>query len=221
MAHRTLSGVHRTMSGAPGQQPTNQPLSGIFSVRSTIIHRTIQCATGLSGEPAEQRLPTRRRSIAQMNSATTKVRVQKWEVTGLSGVTPDCPMQKKYKRLQRSTTPNPNGRINVARTGQWTVPVRCATGLSGAPFASRLCQRLGSDWGYKYPQPPHSKPSKYSEIFIHCKSKVQHSKTQSKQSIHSKFPKSTLVLKGLWEDHLCSFVALVAWIAFFLSHSNS
>jgi hypothetical protein len=36
-------------------------------------------------------------------------------------------------------------------------------------------------------------------------------------SIHSKLPKSTLVLRDLWEDYLCSFGSLVAWIAFSFS----
>jgi hypothetical protein len=31
---------------------------------------------------------------------------------------PDCPVQQKDKRLQRSTAPNPNGHADVARTGQ-------------------------------------------------------------------------------------------------------
>jgi hypothetical protein len=39
------------------RHPANQPLSGFFWARSTIIHRTVRCATELSGEPAEQRLP--------------------------------------------------------------------------------------------------------------------------------------------------------------------
>jgi hypothetical protein len=47
-----------------------------------------------------------------------EVRMQKSEVTGLSGVAPDCPMQQKDKGLQRSIAPNPNGRADVARTGQ-------------------------------------------------------------------------------------------------------
>jgi hypothetical protein len=51
---------------------------------------------------------------------------QKSEVTWLSGGAPDCPVQQDDKALQRSTIPNPNGRADVARTGQWTV-------LSGAP----------------------------------------------------------------------------------------
>ena len=53
-----------------------------------------------------------------LNSAATEVRAQKSEVTGLSGVAPDCPVQQKDKELQRSTAPNPNGRADVARTGQ-------------------------------------------------------------------------------------------------------
>jgi hypothetical protein len=53
-----------------------------------------------------------------MNNAASEVRAQKSEVTGLSGVAPNCPVQQKDKRLQRSTAPNPNGRADVARTGQ-------------------------------------------------------------------------------------------------------
>jgi hypothetical protein len=57
-----------------------------------------------------------------------EVRAQKSEITGLSGVAPDYPVQQKDKELQRSTTPNPNWRADVARTE-----------LSGVSIASRLC----------------------------------------------------------------------------------
>jgi hypothetical protein len=63
----------------------------------------------------------------------------------------DCPVQQDDKRLQQSTAPNPNGCADVARTGLCIVTVRCATGLSGAPIASILCQRLGSGWGVYIP----------------------------------------------------------------------
>jgi hypothetical protein len=86
-----------------------------------------------------------------LNSATAEVRAQKSEGTKLSGVAPDCPVQLEDKRLQRSTAPNPNGCVDVARTGQCTVTVRWRIGLSGAPIASSPCQQLGSGWGYKYP----------------------------------------------------------------------
>jgi hypothetical protein len=90
-------------------------------VRSAIIHRTVRCGTGLSNEPAEQRLPAHQRSTAKVHSGKqchVEVRAQKSEVTGLSGVALDCPVQQKDKELQRSTAPNPNGRTDVARTGQ-------------------------------------------------------------------------------------------------------
>jgi hypothetical protein len=69
----------------------------------------------------EQRLPARQRSIAQMNNGEqcrAEVRTQKLEVTGLSSVAPNCPVQQKDKEPQRSTAPNPNRRADVARTGQ-------------------------------------------------------------------------------------------------------
>jgi hypothetical protein len=43
---------------------------------------------------------------------------QKSEVTGLSGVAPNYPVQQDDKALQRSTAPNPNRRADVAHTGQ-------------------------------------------------------------------------------------------------------
>jgi hypothetical protein len=71
------------------------------------------------------------------------------------------------------------------------------------------------------PQPPPSIASKCSEHHIHCKSKVHHSKDTSKAFNPLQATKSTLLLRDLREDHLCSFVALVAWIAFSPSHSYS
>jgi hypothetical protein len=77
MVHRTLSGVHRTLSDAPAGRPPKQPLSRNYRAASAIIHRTVRCATGLSGEPAEQRLPARQRlspKATVRNSAATEVR---------------------------------------------------------------------------------------------------------------------------------------------------
>jgi hypothetical protein len=96
-----------------------------------------------------------------VNSANAEVRAQKPVGTGLSGVAQNCPVQLQDKRLQQSTSPNPNGCADVARTG-----------LSGAPIACRNQPTARSGWeAINTPQPPHSLPSKPSEIFIHCKSK--------------------------------------------------
>jgi hypothetical protein len=77
---------------------------GFLERRSAIIHRTVWCATGLSGAPAEQWL-----SSATVNS---NGRLQTWTVRG------------QFAQSQSSTR---------RCTGQWTVPVRCGTGLYGAP----------------------------------------------------------------------------------------
>jgi hypothetical protein len=146
---------------------------------------------------------------------------QKSEVTELSGVAPDCPVQQKDNELQRSTTPNPNRHADVAHTGQWTVTVWCATGLSGVPIASRLCQRLGSGWGYKYPQPPHSLASKCSKFNIQYKGKRLHSKTHSIDQNPLQVPISTPPLSDLRERVFVFICALVDWFAFFHPHSFS
>jgi hypothetical protein len=93
--------------------------------------------------------------------------------------------------------------------------VRCAHRQKTSPTARKWSGAINT------PQPPHSKPSKHSKFFIHCKSKVQHSKTQSKQSIHSKPPNQLNSIRDLREGVLCSFVALVAWIGLFFFPSYS
>jgi hypothetical protein len=76
-----------------------------------------------------------------------EVRAQKSEGTGLSGVASDCPVQQDDKGSNGRPALNPNGCADVARTGQCTVAVRWRTGLSGAPIASSLHQRLWKSLG--------------------------------------------------------------------------
>jgi hypothetical protein len=78
-----MSVVHCTVSGAPGPYSFKQATLGNSEARSAIIHRTVRCATRLSGEPAEQRLPTRQRSIVQRYSdEQCRGRSQSAEVRG-------------------------------------------------------------------------------------------------------------------------------------------
>jgi hypothetical protein len=72
----------------------------------------------------------------------SEVRAQKSEGTGLSGVAPNCPVQQDDKGPNGRPALNPNGYADVACTGQCTVVVLWRTGLSGAPIASSLHQRL-------------------------------------------------------------------------------
>jgi hypothetical protein len=77
---------------------------GNLGDRSAIIHRTVQCNTGLSGVPAEQRLLRAngrlQRTLNALQCAPARIEV----------------------------------RAGARRhTGQSTGPVRCTTGLSGGP----------------------------------------------------------------------------------------
>jgi hypothetical protein len=107
---------HRTVSGAPGSYRCQLATLGKMEACSAIIHRTVLCATTLSDEPAEQRLPAPIVDSAKCYSALQcHDRSQSAEVRGhrtvrcgtrLSGVAPDCPV--------------------------WHRTVQCGTGLSGA-----------------------------------------------------------------------------------------
>jgi hypothetical protein len=162
------------------QAPSELDTLGKFQARSAIIHRTVRCATRLSDEPTEQRLPARQRLSA-------KAIVSRQKSERRSQRAPDCPVQLEDKAPQQSTAPNPNGCANVARTGQCTVTVRWHNGLSGAPIASRNQPTTRSGWeAINTPNHLiHSYPSLLKSSFI-ARAKAQHSKTQSKQSIHSK-----------------------------------
>jgi hypothetical protein len=119
---------------------------------------------------------------------------QKLEHIGLSGVTPECPVQQDDKTSQWSTAPNPNGCANVAHTWHCTLTVRWRTRLSGAPIASRNQAMARSGWeAINTPQPLHSLLSKHSEFFIHCKSKSPTLQDTIKAINPLKAPKSTLV----------------------------
>jgi hypothetical protein len=95
---------------------------------SAIIHRTVRCATGLSGAPAEQRISARNSRLCKVNSTAAEVRAA---VRGA----PDCPVPLEDRASNDRPAPRPNGRMTWQRTG-----------LSGAPFASRLHQRLDFGW---------------------------------------------------------------------------
>jgi hypothetical protein len=93
---------HRTVSGTPGNRTLNLPPSGIREGRSTIIHRTVRCSTGLSGVPsgatvvhANGRL---QRYSETLQCATARVEVRAGadgapdNEQDLSGAPPDSPV---------------------------------------------------------------------------------------------------------------------------------
>jgi hypothetical protein len=125
---------------------------GFQKSRSIIIHRTVRCATRLSGAPAEQRLYSAT-VTCNVNSARTvraKVRAAARGAPDsaqyLSGAAPDCPVPHEDK----------------ARTVE---TVRTPTRFSGAPIDSSLPQRLNWWLGaINTPQPP---PLQASKFFRH------------------------------------------------------
>jgi hypothetical protein len=128
-----MSGVHRTVSGAPRRSGLrNSPASGTRSSRSAIIHRTCPVCTGLSGVTAEQRLFRRQRlPAAQLMRAA---RAQKSGVPMLAHRTrnsacPVCTGHPGGPTVRSFNGQNPTAVMTWR--GHRTCPV--CTGLSGAP----------------------------------------------------------------------------------------
>jgi hypothetical protein len=194
--------VHQTLSGAPGPYNFEQATLGNSEACSAIIHRTVRCATGLSGEPAEQRLPARQPSTVQSYTGEQcHNRSQSAEVRGHRTVR--CSKTTSISNGQLLQT------LTVAVT--WRAPDR-AQWLSGGapdypmrPSSAAFANGLEVVGGYKYPQPPHSLASKYSEHHIHCKSKRLHYKTHSIDQILSKPPNQLNSLeRGCFVFFCCS-----------------
>jgi hypothetical protein len=128
---------------------------------------------------------------------------------------------KSKRTRQRTATVNsskPQQSADMARTGQWTVPCLmhhrtawCTHRQQSQPTARKWLEAINT------PQPPPFKSSKLLTLLIQYKSKEYTPKTQSRHSILSKLQNQIKCLVT-WERVFCiSFVALVAWIAFFFS----
>jgi hypothetical protein len=74
-----------------------------------------------------------KKQCSTVNAAAVRAVSQRG--TGLSGVAPDCPVPHEDRASNGRPAPNPNNRMTWRRTG-----------LSGAPIASSLLQRLQFGW---------------------------------------------------------------------------
>jgi hypothetical protein len=116
---------HWTVSGAPGLYWFQLASLGFLQAHSAIIHRTVRCATGLSGVTAEQRLlratvdcksvvirwtvsKSARRVRAAGQRRTGHGTVSVWCGTGLSGVAQDCPVPLEDKASNGQKLQNAN-----------------------------------------------------------------------------------------------------------------
>jgi hypothetical protein len=93
-----------------------------------VCHRTVRCTSGATATYTQ-------RSTLQSEQCNSDVRAEGQRGTGLSGVAPDCPVPHLDKASNGRPAPSPNGRMTWRHTG-----------LSGAPIASNLLQRLQFGW---------------------------------------------------------------------------
>jgi hypothetical protein len=125
--------VWRTgLSGAPGMIGLKLFSFGFSRRSSAIIHRTVRCATGATATCAQ-------RSTLQSEQCNSICQSRSQRGTGLSGVTPDCPVPHEDKASNGRPAPSPNGRMTWRRTGHcpvahWTV--RCAHRQQPSPKAT-------------------------------------------------------------------------------------
>jgi hypothetical protein len=180
---------------------------GNLGSHSAIIHRTVRCAKWSNGRQRNGRV---QRSA---NNATVHgLRAQKSEQAQMAHRTVNrtCPVHHRTVRwptcqkLQRS---NPNNWVTWL--AHETIP--CARRQTASPTAILVVGDINT------PQPPLFKAPKHSLLLIQYNSNTQHSKTQIKASDQIKVHNSTLVFRTYEKIDLCSFVVLVAWLAFLLS----
>jgi hypothetical protein len=198
--------AHQTLFGAQTAALAKWPLSGFRRATPLKI-------IALSGVPPDY--PVSQRS--NVNFANGRLRWRRNSEQCRSQNAPDCPVPQEDRRLQRSTTPNPNGRLmwhapdsEQCSVRYTTQTVRCTHRQQSQPTTRKWLEAINT------PQPPPFKTSKPATLLIQYRSKEYTPKSQSKHSILSKLQNQIKCLVT-WERVFCvSFVALVAWIGFLL-----
>jgi hypothetical protein len=145
---------HQTVFGAPGRTTLNCSASGFWKCHSIIIHRLSGVAPDCPVCHAEQRLsaPT----VVCKSEQCVTVRVESEQAQeGL----PDSEVTVRWPHMSELQRSNPNG---------WVTWLAHRTVSGGSPDCL-VCPSTGAfpnghfgGWGYKYPQPPHFKASKFS-----------------------------------------------------------
>jgi hypothetical protein len=122
---------HRTVSGAPGPCRAELATLGFQQAHSAIIHWTIRCTSGATANSRNGRLC---KGYSALQCAA-EVRGAPDSEQDLSGVAPDCPVPQEDNGGNGRLLPNSNGWVMWRRTGQPTVPVRCAHRQQPSPTA--------------------------------------------------------------------------------------
>jgi hypothetical protein len=130
-----LSGVHRTVSGAPEDSNSNSSPSGISRGTRAIIHRTVRCTPdsvrcAKEDQPQELASFGKLQRLVRYNSPDCPV------CTGLSGATPEQRLVGGNGYLRRIKCAHSTRRSQARpywHTGQGTVHVRCAPDTQAGP----------------------------------------------------------------------------------------
>jgi hypothetical protein len=106
LAHQTLSGVHRTLSSAPGPEASKPATLG--NSLSVLRYNSPDCPVS-QWSNGSLHANGRLQKCTVMNSAAQNSEQQSQRSPDMSSVPPNCPMPLEYRRCQRSTAPNHNG----------------------------------------------------------------------------------------------------------------
>jgi hypothetical protein len=128
---------------------------------------------------------------------------------------PDCPVPQGDKAPTVDFAPNPNGWVTWRRTGQPTVPVRCAHRQQPP---QRLLWWLGA---INTPNHHNSKHPSFQKFPFNTRALAFTPRHNSKDQSLSKSRISSPTISDLWERDFVFFWALASWITFLLSHPYS
>jgi hypothetical protein len=128
MAHQTVRCLGWSTSRTDRSREI-QSAPQLKITRLSGVHRTVRWTHRATIDSANGRL----RSSLKRQKSEGSLRCQ---------VAPDCPVHHKDRRLQRSTTPNLNGRLTWHAPDSEQCYVQCTTGLSVMPIDREVSQRL-------------------------------------------------------------------------------
>jgi hypothetical protein len=124
--------AHQTLSGAPGYNPRELATLGFSQSHSTKIRQTVRCATGLSGEPTEQRSTSPTVDCSTVWPSEVRATLQSQNAA-------ECPMCHRTVQCHKRTK-DFNGQQLQTPTIGWRGTQRTVNSrVSGAPPDCLVC----------------------------------------------------------------------------------
>jgi hypothetical protein len=116
--------VHQGESAQTLHLQVSQAQLRYNSLDCPVCHRTVRCTSGATTICTQ-------RSTLQSEQCNSDVRAEGQRGTGLSGVTPDCPVPHEDKASNDRPAPRPNDKMTWRRTGHCPVRPSPATFSNG------------------------------------------------------------------------------------------